>query len=419
MALVNNFVPSQAELIKIIECYVIFNIRNSFTSPHRFNPKIYKATDGIILKAAIYQLHDTGDFRETEEQRIKRLDSKPIVIRSAEESISGFNNQYEKDLCHYKPTHYHEVLTSIRNFWNAVELKNQKKTNFFFNQTLSIYAKHSDCNNPKIFLFELKNFLEKKIGLEKLTELTEERNVSNTIASSNLARWLNLLDKKELKKLLVLIEKKSLLSYEEMQDMYGLLDLYSRIQKKHARSTTDYSFNRIFKQPFFDFVENFIRTNKDKFYRVGDLHKHLNQCFHPIIKKNIKSEIERLEQIEKNTGVNIKNTNDLISLNQKDRTSSLQSHLILNIFEPTPSHHIDELKNILRSQNYQLENLIDTRINLENQYKKFDNGIAIVNDAGEIIGSEIREVRSRQWLEDRPDLAQQLKKLFIIKKSKN
>ncbi|NIE97001.1 hypothetical protein F3J02_11030 [Acinetobacter sp. Tr-809] len=413
----NNFVPSQAELIKIIESYVIFNIINSFTSPNRFNPKIYKITDEITLKAAIYRLHDAGDFRETEEQRIKRLDNKPIVIRSAEESMSGFNDQYEKDLSHYKPNHYHEVLTSIRNFWNAVELKDEEKINIFFNETLSIYAKHSDCNNPKVFLFYLKDLLEKKIGLEKLIEITKERNVSNTMASSSSIRWLNLLGTKELKKLLVLIDKKNLLSYEEMQYMKNLLDVYSKIQRKHARSITDYSFNRIFKQPFFDFVENFIRTNNDKFYRVGDLYKHLDQCFHPTIKRSIKSEIERLEQIEKNIGINIKNTIELISLNQPDRTSSLQSHPILNIFEPTSFHHIDELKNILRSQNYQLENLIDTRINLENQYKKFDNGIDIVNGAGEIIRSQIRVVRSRQWLEDRPDLVKQLKELFITKKS--
>lgn len=413
----NNFMSSNADLVKLIESYVIFNIINSFTSHVRFNLKIDKAIDEITLKAAIYQLHDAGDLKETEEQRIKRLDNKPIVIRSPAESASGFNDQYEKDLYHYKPTHYDEVLTSIRNFWNAFELKNEKKANFFFNETLLIYAKHTDCKNPKFFLFELKDLLEEKIGLNKLTEIIGENNIPNKTASSNSVRWLNLMDTNELKKLLFIIDMKRILSYEEMQHMKGLLDLYSTIQRKHARSMADYSFNRIFKQPFFEFVENFIKTSKVKFYRVGDLYKHLNQCFHNFQKISIESEIERLKQIEKNIGINIKNTIELISVNQQDTTPNLQSDPILNIFNPIPFHHIDELKVTLRLQNYQLENLIETRLNLEYQYKKFDKGVETLNEETKKTIIITRGVRSRQWLEDRPDLVKQLKELFIIKKS--
>ena len=408
-----------AGCLQLIESYVIFNIINSFTSHVRFNLKIDKAIDEITLKAAIYQLHDAGDLKETEEQRIKRLDNKPIVIRSPAESAIGFNDQYEKDLYHYKPTHYDEVLTSIRNFWNAFELKNEKKANFFFNETLLIYAKHTDCKNPKFFLFELKDLLEEKIGLNKLTEIIGENSIPNKTASSNSVRWLNLMDTNELKKLLFIIDMKRILSYEEMQHMKGLLDLYSTIQRKHARSMADYSFNRIFKQPFFEFVENFIKTSKVKFYRVGDLYKHLNQCFHNIQKKSIESEIERLKQIEKNIGINIKYTIELISINQQDTTPNLQSDPILNIFNPIPFHHIDELKVTLRLQNYQLENLIETRLNLECQYKKFDKGVETLNEETKKTIIITRGVRSRQWLEDRPDLVKQLKELFIIKKINN
>lgn len=276
----NNFVPSQAELIKIIESYVIFNITNSFTSPHRFNPKIYKAIDEITLKAAIYQLHDAGDFREPEEQRIKRLDNKPILIRSAEESMSGFNDQYEKDLSHYKPTHYHEVLTSIRHFWNAFELKNEKKTNIFFNETLSIYAKHSDCNNPKIFIENIILLIKEWIDENTLQDLLQQIHSSDIKNLPKSKILLTSLDTKRIEKLINLINKKNLLDAEKIEILRNLLVIYYKIQVRHARASTEQNINRIYKQPFFTFVENFLKTHKKKYINIESLFLALNQHVH-------------------------------------------------------------------------------------------------------------------------------------------
>lgn len=396
----NNFVPSQAELIKIIESYVIFNIINSFTSPNRFNPKIYKATDEITLKAAIYQLHDAGDFRETEEQRIKRLDNKPIVIRSAEESMSGFNDQYEKDLSHYKPTHYHEVLTSIRHFWNAFELKNEKKINIFFNETLSIYAKHSDCNNPKIFIENIILLIKAWIDENTLQVLLQQIHSSDIKNPPKSKILLNSLDTKRIEKLINLTNKKNLLDTEKIEILRNLLVIYYKIQVRHARASTEQNINRIYKQPFFTFVENFLKTHKEKYKHIESLFLALNQHVHQTLIDSLEDELYKLELA--NTFIYI-NKNVFKIRNPINKIAPLPEHFSgdISTFNSFTTYH-DRLvlQDLRKYQSDQYECLVERIKILTKEKKSFENE---------------KMADSQHWLKERPDLMEKLIEKFIIK----
>lgn len=110
-----------------------------------------------ILKNAIYHLYDHGLFKESEEDRIRRLCNKPVKAVFA-------NNNGEDDVnkldFEYLPKHYHEIISNIKSYRSAIETKNYKQAHDLYKILLREVTNHSIGYIPKLLPINLRKSIE-------------------------------------------------------------------------------------------------------------------------------------------------------------------------------------------------------------------------------------------------------------------
>lgn len=164
---------AQIELINELEAFVFLKIGPRFISFIRFDQTLLNPIDETSLKSSreiVYKLHDEGYFKESDEQKNKRLSNDPIIIDS---EIS-----YKKADHYYLPKHYHEIIQAIREFHHLAqsEKKDYKKINEARKKIFYIYAFHLDCSNITLIpnkLYKIINSIQnqkKSLYIDKIKE---------------------------------------------------------------------------------------------------------------------------------------------------------------------------------------------------------------------------------------------------------
>ncbi|WP_404230643.1 hypothetical protein [Acinetobacter venetianus] len=64
----NIDISNELALMSELENFLFSQIRTSFTSQVKFEPSILQAQSNQELKKAIFELHDDGKFKETDEK---------------------------------------------------------------------------------------------------------------------------------------------------------------------------------------------------------------------------------------------------------------------------------------------------------------------------------------------------------------
>lgn len=107
----NNQLDNQIKIINMLELFIFEKICSTlFLGSHK---SILMVSNEEDLRKAIYTLHDKGHFKESEEDKIKRLCNKPVKVFFPDQDG---NDQVAKLDSEYRPKHYHEVLHAIRKF---------------------------------------------------------------------------------------------------------------------------------------------------------------------------------------------------------------------------------------------------------------------------------------------------------------
>ena len=73
----NNQLDNQIKIINMLELFILKNLLDSFLGSHE---SILMASNEEDLRKAIYTLDDEGHFKESEEDKIKRLCNKPVKV---------------------------------------------------------------------------------------------------------------------------------------------------------------------------------------------------------------------------------------------------------------------------------------------------------------------------------------------------
>ncbi|MDH1438044.1 hypothetical protein N5I27_06490 [Acinetobacter johnsonii] len=90
----------QIKIVNDLEQYIIEKIYS--TPPFNFNKSIRMAVDFEMLKTIIYALHDEGLFKESNEDRVKRLCKDPVQVPIP---CKKGDNKVEKLDFEYLPKH--------------------------------------------------------------------------------------------------------------------------------------------------------------------------------------------------------------------------------------------------------------------------------------------------------------------------
>ncbi|KXZ70250.1 hypothetical protein [Acinetobacter venetianus] len=140
----NIDISNELALMSKLEDFLFSQIRTSFTSQVRFEPSILQAQSNQELKKAIFELHDDGKFKETDENRKQRMGTAFFDTGFRDETG---NLQAEKSLNQYLPKHHDEIITHLRTFYSLVDQKKYDSAKIQSKTTISAYAKHYDCND--------------------------------------------------------------------------------------------------------------------------------------------------------------------------------------------------------------------------------------------------------------------------------
>lgn len=141
----NIDISNELTLMSELEDFLFSQIRTSFTSQVKFEPSILQAQSNQELKKAIFELHDDGKFKETDENRKQRMGTAFFDTGFRDET--GNELQAEKSLNQYLPKHHDEIITHLRTFYSLVDQKQYDSAIAQSKTTISAYAKHYDCND--------------------------------------------------------------------------------------------------------------------------------------------------------------------------------------------------------------------------------------------------------------------------------
>ena len=148
----------------------------------------FKLIHDKILKTAIYILHDQGMFKESDEDRVKRLcrdtvkkpiscpkdnDEVPCEICKDKVLCKKGGDIAEKLDFEYLPKHYHEIISDIKSYRSAIETKNHTQAKIIYKSLLQQYSKHRDCYVVELLPESFQNTID-KIQLSYLSQEPDE-----------------------------------------------------------------------------------------------------------------------------------------------------------------------------------------------------------------------------------------------------
>ena len=155
----NNQLDNQIKIINMLELFIFEKICSTpFLGSHE---SILMASNEEDLRKAIYTLDDEGHFKESEEDKIKRLCNKPVKIFFPDQAG---NDQVAKLDFEYRPKHYHEVLQAIRKFRASLQAHALENIQTELKAIRTAYSSHADCMNQKNLPPILRHFLEQGIS---------------------------------------------------------------------------------------------------------------------------------------------------------------------------------------------------------------------------------------------------------------
>ena len=164
----NTTVGDQIKIVYDLEKYIFEKIYS--TPPFNFNKSIRMAVDFEMLKTIIYALHDEGLFKESNEDRVKRLCKDPVQVPIP---CKKGDNKVEKLDFEYLPKHYHEIISDIKSYRSAIETKNHTQAKIIYKSLLQQYSKHRDCYVVELLPESLQNTID-KIQLSYLSQEPDE-----------------------------------------------------------------------------------------------------------------------------------------------------------------------------------------------------------------------------------------------------
>ncbi|HBM1760513.1 TPA: hypothetical protein LUJ38_003952, partial [Acinetobacter baumannii] len=164
----NTTLGDQIKIVDDLEKYIFEKIHS--TPPFNFNKSIRMAIDFETLKTIINALHDEGLFKESNEDRVKRLckDSVQVPI-----PCKKGDNKVEKLDFEYLPKHYHEIISDIKSYRSAIETKNHTQAKIIYKSLLQQYSKHRDCYVVELLPESFQNTID-KIQLSYLSQEPDE-----------------------------------------------------------------------------------------------------------------------------------------------------------------------------------------------------------------------------------------------------
>lgn len=183
----NTTLGDQIKIVDDLEKYIFEKIRS--TPPFNFNKSIRMAIDFEKLKTIIYALHDEGLFKESDEDRVKRLckDSVQVPI-----PCKKGDNKVEKLDFEYLPKHYHEIIQGIKNFRSDIETKNYLQANITYTTLFQEYSEHRDCYIFKVLPESFQNKID-KIQKNKLSKIQKslKKNMYISFVTSFIKKYEN------------------------------------------------------------------------------------------------------------------------------------------------------------------------------------------------------------------------------------
>lgn len=300
---------------------------------------ILMASNEEDLRKAIYTLDDKGHFKESEENKIKRLSNKPVKVFFPDQDG---NDQVAKLDFEYRPKHYHEVLQAIRKFRASLQANALENIQTELKAIRTAYSSHADCMNQKNLPPILRDFL--------------EQGVSNSF-------------------------------------------------KK-------YNFQRIRKQPFYNFVENYIQNYRgQKFNSLNQIYIDLDLKVTAIISQSIQDEINHLESLLRT-----------MLIKHKECLIFTHSKAIIPISIPEQISLLKQGKPVSSTSFYSSQNLTD----FKEQFESFDDRKENIESRIKTLKSELETFnnpdpeapfeRSKAYLNERPDLKEKLKEKCVVNK---
>jgi hypothetical protein len=160
----NTTLDEQIKIVHDLEKYIFEKIHS--TPPFNFNKCIRMAIDFEKLKTIINALHDEGLFKESDEDRVKRLRNDlvqvPIPCKKGDNKVEKLNFEY-------LPKHYHEIISDIKGYRSAIETKNHTQAKIIYKSLLQQYSKHRDCYVVELLPESFQNTID-KIQLSYLSQ---------------------------------------------------------------------------------------------------------------------------------------------------------------------------------------------------------------------------------------------------------
>ncbi|MDA3476620.1 MULTISPECIES: hypothetical protein [Acinetobacter calcoaceticus/baumannii complex] len=331
----NNQLDNQIKIINMLELFIFEKICSTpFLGSHE---SILMASNEEDLRKAIYTLDDEGHFKESEEDKIKRLCNKPVKVFFPDQDG---NDQVAKLDFEYRPKHYHEVLQAIRQFRFSLKANALENIQTELKAIRTAYSSHADCMNQKNLPQILRHFLEQGI----------------------------------------------------------------------SKSFNTYNFQRIRKQPFYNFVENYIQNYRGrKFSNLKQVYKDLDRRVPKVILQSIQNEINWLENflkfmIDRHESCLIFDPRKaIIPLSVAEQISLLKQGKPISSTSFYSSQNLTDFQAQFESFNERKEN-IESRIKtLKHELETFNNPDAPFE-------------RSKAYLNERPDLKVKLKEKCIVNK---
>ncbi|HAV5333181.1 hypothetical protein OMP46_16715 [Acinetobacter baumannii] len=331
----NNQLDNQIKIINMLELFIFEKICSTpFLGSHE---SILMASNEEDLRKAIYTLDDEGHFKESEEDKIKRLCNKPVKVFFPDQDG---NDQVAKLDFEYRPKHYHEVLQAIRQFRFSLKANALENIQTELKAIRTAYSSHADCMNQKNLPQILRHFLEQGI----------------------------------------------------------------------SKSFNTYNFQRIRKQPFYNFVENYIQNYRGrKFSNLKQVYKDLDRRVPKVILQSIQNEINWLENflkfmIDRHESCLIFDPRKaIIPLSVAEQISLLKQGKPISSTSFYSSQNLTDFQAQFESFNERKEN-IESRIKtLKHELETFNNPDAPFE-------------RSKAYLNERPDLKEKLKEKCIVNK---
>ena len=331
----NNQLDNQIKIINMLELFIFEKICSTpFLGSHE---SILMASNEEDLRKAIYTLDDEGHFKESEEDKIKRLCNKPVKVFFPDQDG---NDQVAKLDFEYRLKHYHEVLQAIRKFRFSLKANALENIQTELKAIRTAYSSHVDCMNQKMLPSILRNFLEQGV----------------------------------------------------------------------SKSFKKYNFQRIRKQPFYNFVENYIQNYRGrKFSNLKQVYKDLDRRVPKVILQSIQNEINWLENflkfmIDRHESCLIFDPRKaIIPLSVAEQISLLKQG------KPISSTSFYSLQNLADFQE-QFESFNERKENIESRIKTLKNELETFNNP------DAPFERSKAYLNERPDLKVKLKEKCIVNK---